>query len=73
MSGAVGLRSSQRRMTGSVAWTETYRGAVLERQPVVVVPDVQHVPQAFGQPVDETEVAPVGASADAGGFYREPQ
>ena len=36
--------------------------AVAEREPVVVVPDVEDVTQAVGQPIHEAEVAAVGAA-----------
>ena len=47
--------------------------AVAEREPVVVVPDVQHVAQPVGQAVDEAEVATVGAATDAGRLERDAQ
>ena len=47
--------------------------AVAEREPVVVVPDVEHVAQPVGQAVDETEVAAVGAAPDAGRLERDAQ
>ena len=40
--------------------------AVAEREPVVVVPDVQHVTQPVGQPIDEAEVTAVSAAPDPG-------
>ncbi len=42
--------------------------AVAERQPVIIIADVQHVPKTGRQPVHEAEVAAVGAAADPGGL-----
>ena len=47
--------------------------AVAEREPVVVVPDVEDVAQAVGQTVHEAEVAAVGAAADAGRLQRHAE
>ena len=47
--------------------------AVAERQAVVVVPDVEHVAQPFGEAVHEAEVAAVGAAPDPGRLEREPE
>ena len=46
--------------------------AVAEREPVVVVADVQRLAKAGRIPLDEAEVAAVGAAADAGRLEREP-
>jgi hypothetical protein len=40
--------------------------AVAEREPVVVVADIEDIAQAFGKAIDKTEVTAVGAAADAG-------
>ena len=47
--------------------------AVPEGEPVVVVPDVEHVAQAIGQPIHKAEVAAVGAAPDPGRLERHPE
>src|SRR5262249_46242599 len=47
--------------------------AILEREPVIVVPDVEHLPEPFGKAVDEAEIAAVGAAADSGRLHRYPE
>src|SRR5262249_23112871 len=39
---------------------------VLEREPVVIVADIEHLPEPLGQAIDETEIAAVGAAANPG-------
>src|SRR3989442_478220 len=47
--------------------------AVPERQPVIVVPDVQRRPQTLGVAVHEAEVAVVGAATDPRCFQRDAE
>jgi hypothetical protein len=37
---------------------------VTKRQPVIVVPDVERIPEARGQTVHEAEIAAIGTPAD---------
>ena len=47
--------------------------AVAEREPVVVVADVEHFAQPLGKAVHEAEVAAVGAAADPRRLERDAQ
>jgi len=47
--------------------------AVTEGEAVVVVPDIEHVAEAVGQPIHEAEVAAVRAAADPGRLQRHAQ
>jgi hypothetical protein len=46
--------------------------AVPERQPIVVIADVEHVSEPVRQAVDKAEITAVGAAADAGRLEGNP-
>jgi hypothetical protein len=47
--------------------------AVAEGEPVIVVADVEHLPNAVGVPLHETEITAIGAAADPGRLDRHAE